>query len=90
MHGSKTDTFEGYVAAPCNLPATRTTVVKKGAVITVFYEPETTKTNGQKLKKTRILGISFQEMDGNRIADNQRKIFYCTPAPFQTQFMAFQ
>jgi hypothetical protein len=89
-HGSKTDTFEGYVAAPCNLPATRTTVVKKGAVITVFYERETIKTNGQKLKKNRILGISFQEVDGNKIADDQRKIFYCMPSPFQMQFKGFQ
>jgi hypothetical protein len=90
-HGSKTDTFEGYVAARCNLPSTRTTIVKKGAVITVFYEPETTKTNGQKLKKNRILGISFQEVDGNKIAENQRGIFYCMPSPsFQMQFKAFQ
>jgi hypothetical protein len=89
-HGSKADTFEGYVAARCNLPATRATVVKKGAVITVFYEPETIKTNGQKLKKNRILGISFQEVDGNKIAEDQRKIFYCMPPPFQMQFKGFR
>jgi hypothetical protein len=89
-HGNKTDTFEGYVAAPCNLPSSRTTIVKKGAVITVFYEVETIKINGQKQKKNRILAISFKEVDGKTVADNERRIFYCMPTPFQTYFKAFR
>jgi hypothetical protein len=41
-HGNKTDAFEGYVATQCNIPPS----VKKGAVITVLYEPETTNERG--------------------------------------------
>jgi hypothetical protein len=89
-HGNKTDTFQGYVATPCNMPASKTTVVKTGAVITVFYEPEIIKTNGQKVKKNKIVGISFKEVDGKTIADNERRIFYCISAPFQSYFKAFQ
>jgi hypothetical protein len=89
-HGNKTDTFEGYVAAPCNMPASETTTVKKGAVITVFYESETIKINGQKVKRNRILGISFKEVDGKTISDNQRKIFYCIAGRFNMNFKAFQ
>jgi hypothetical protein len=89
-HGNKTDAFEGYVATQCNIPPSKTTVVKKGAVITVLYEPETTKSNGQKVKKNRILGISFKEVDGKTIADNERGVYYCIAGSFPTYFKAFQ
>jgi len=70
VHGSKTDTFEAYATAPCNLPSTKTTTqpmplsqVQTGAVITVFYEPKVTKIDGRKQKKNQVIGILFQESE---------------------------
>jgi hypothetical protein len=97
VHGSKTDTFEAYATAACNLPSTKTTTqpmplskVQTGAVITVFYEPKETKIDGRKQKKNQVIGILFQEVNGRRVKEEHQALFYCSTGPAKLYFMAFQ
>ena len=97
VHGSKTDTFEAYATAPCNLPSTKTTTqpmplsqVQTGAVITVFYEPKVTKIDGRKQKKNQVIGILFQEVNGRKVKEEHQALFYCIPGPGKLDFMGFQ
>ena len=96
VHGSKTDTFEAYATAPCNLPSTKTTTqpmplsqVQRGAVVTVFYEPKETKIDGRKEKKNQVIAVLFQEVNGRKVKEEHQAIFYCNP-PIKLDFMAFQ
>jgi hypothetical protein len=95
VHGSKTDTFEAYAAAPCNLPSSKTTTqpmplskVQTGAVVTLFYEPKETKVDGKKQKKNQVIGILFLEENGRKIKEEHQAIFYCVAGA--SNFMAFQ
>jgi hypothetical protein len=96
VHGSKTDTFEGYTTTPCNLPLTKSatqptslTGVPIGTIITVFYESKTINIDGRKQKKNQVLGLTFKEMNGKRVKEEHQAIFYCLPTPFASTFMAF-
>lgn len=95
IHGSKTDVFEAYATAPCNVPSSATTTipmplssVQIGAVVTVFYEGKTTKGGGHKEKKNQVIAISVLEEDGKKIPEARRAIFYCVTTP-KLDFMAF-
>ena len=95
-HGNKTDTFEGYASAPCSMPVSKTSTapmplseVPTTAVVTVFYQSETVKVDGQKHKRNEIIAISFQQLNGKTIASEHRAIFYCTPSPVLA-FKAFE
>ena len=86
-HGVKTDTFEGHAAAPCNLPVSKTETrpmplseIPATAVVTVFYETETVKIDGEKHKRHEIIAISFQELNGKAIAKENRVVFSCAPS----------
>jgi len=94
VHGSKTDTFEAYATAPCNLPSTKTATqpmplskVQTGAVVTLFYEAKETKVDGKKQKKNQVVGILFLEENGRKVKEEHQAMFYCIGGP--TQFMAF-
>lgn len=95
VHGNKTDTFEAYSAAPCNLPSSKTTTqpmplskVQPGAVVTLFYEPKETKVDGKKQKKNQVVGILFLEENGRKVKEEHQAMFYCVAGP--SHFMAFQ
>jgi hypothetical protein len=97
VHGAKTDTFEGYLVAPCGQLQTKApsnprpaSNIKVGSVLTVYYEAETTKIQGRKEKKNRVLGISFRQIDEKTISEERRGILYCIPSPFQLSLKAFQ
>ena len=96
IHGSKTDVFEAYATAPCNVPSSATTAipmplsnVQIGAVITVFYEGKTIKVGGHKEKKNQVIAISVLEEDGKKIPKERQLIFYCLNGPPRLDFMAF-
>ncbi len=96
-HGSKTDTFEAYATAPCNLPSTKTTTqpmplskVQTGAVVTLFYETKEIKVDGKKQKKNEVIGIVFLEENGRKIKEEHQALFYCVPGPRKLDFMTFQ
>jgi hypothetical protein len=60
-----------------------------GAVITAFYEQKTVILAGSKQKENQIIGISFVEVNGRKIGEEHRAIFYCIRSPFHTSFKAF-
>lgn len=95
-HGNKTETFEGRATAPCNLPSSKTSTDPKpftslptGSMITAFYEPKTVRVNGQKQKENQVMAISFIEVNGRKVQEEHRAIFYCIPGTFRTDFKAF-
>ena len=95
-HGSKTDTFVGRVDAPCHFPSSKTEITRMnlltipmGSVITAFYESKTVKVEGTKLRENRIFGISFREMDGKPVPEQERTVFYCRDLPVPSVFRAF-
>ena len=96
VHGDKTEVFEAYASAPCNLPSSATTAsptplskgVQIGDVVMVFYEGQTTKVSGHKEKKNQVIAISFLEEAGWKIPPERRAIFYCVTTP-KLEFMAF-
>lgn len=97
VHGSKTETFEGYATAPCNLPSSKSTTqpmplskVKTGALITVFYEATNIKIDGRKQKKNLVIGILFQEVNGRKVKEEHQAIFFCVPGPGTLYFMIFE
>ena len=86
VHGSKTDTFEAYSTALCNLPSTKTTTqpmplskIQTGAVVTLFYESKETKVDGKKQRKNQVIGIVFLEENGRKVREEHQAIFYCGP-----------
>jgi hypothetical protein len=96
-HGSKLEKFEGRITAPCILPSNKPTTVsiqasklQIGGVITAFYEATTVKIGGQKQKENQIVAMSFKQVNGKEIAEDQKGIFYCIPPPYHTYFKAFQ
>ena len=97
VHGGKTDTFEAYATAPCNLPVSKTatrpaplSIVQTGAVVTVYYETRTVKVGGRKQKKNQVIGISFLEVNGKSVSEEHQAIFYCIPGQPALYFRAFQ
>jgi hypothetical protein len=97
VHGSKADTFEAYATAPCNLPANKTTTrpvrlskVQTGAVVTVYYQSKTVKVDGRKQKRNEVIGISFLEVNGGKVSEEHKAIFYCIPGQPALYFKAFQ
>ncbi len=97
IHGSKTDIFEAFAAAPCNLPSSKISTqpmplskVQTGAVVTLFYAGRETKIDGKRQKRNQVIGILFLEENGRKVAEEHQAIFFCIPAPFMSYFMAFQ
>ncbi len=80
---SKTETFAGRFERPCSVPSTdgrnmTPSDIPKGTVLTAFFYTEARKVNGQKLKENVILAIAFDNWHGQKVADEKKKIYYCT------------
>ncbi len=97
VQGSKTETFEAYATAPCNLPASKTTTrpvplskVQTGAVVRVYYQPSTFKVDGRKQKRNEVIGISFLEVNGGAVSEEHQAIFYCMSGQPALAFKAFR
>ena len=52
--------------------------IPNGTVLTAFFHADARKVNGQKLKENVILAITFDRWQGQKIADDKKKIYYCT------------
>lgn len=96
IHGSKTDVFEAYATAPCNVPSSPATTVpmpisnvQAGTVVTVFYEGKTIKIDGRKEKRNQVIAISVLEEDGKKVPKERQLLFYCLDRPPRLDFMAF-
>ncbi len=82
-NGNKTDTFTGRFEAACSVPSTKgggmmPSNVPNGTVMTAFFNTEKKKVAGEKLKENVILAIAFDTWHGNKIAEDKKKIYYCT------------
>jgi hypothetical protein len=79
----KTDTFTGHLEANCSVPTVNglgmtASDLTLGTVITAFFNGETKKVNGQKQKENVILAVSFEVWQGQKIADDKKKIYPCS------------
>jgi hypothetical protein len=52
--------------------------IPKGTVMTAFFNGETTRVEGQKVKENIILAIAFDEWKGQRVQEDKKKIYFCT------------
>ena len=82
-HGNKTDTFTGRFEAPCSVPSTKGVRMSPpdipgGTVMTAFFNTDTKKTGGQKLKENVILAVAFDAWQGQKVAEDKKKIYSCT------------
>jgi hypothetical protein len=82
---TKSERFTGRLEATCawtNKDGTvhgfRASNAPKGAVLTAFYIPITTKLNGQKSTENSVIAISYAEVDGKKIPDDKRIIVSCS------------
>ena len=96
-HGKKTQTFEGRIVAPCNLPvspsATRpvpATAIQKGWLVTAYFDPKAVKVDGKKENVNEIIAVSILGVNGRTVKSEHQAIFYCLPGSFHTTFKASQ
>ncbi len=92
---SKVEVFVGRLQMGCKVPTRdgsqqlmNATDFPESSVVTAFYSKVTRKQGGKKIKENQIIAISFAEIDGQRIADERRRIYYCTRSVLM-QFRAF-
>jgi hypothetical protein len=81
------ETFSGVTESACKALTKKQHVSKemplkaipKGSVITVFYNPRNVKrADGSKSTVNTILGIRFDEVNGQKIGNEERPIIPCS------------
>jgi len=84
--GSKTETFVGKLGAGCSVPTTdksdrkmTASDIPQGTVATAFFNRNTKKVDGQKVKENLLIAIRFDVWQGQKIADDKKKIWPCGP-----------
>jgi hypothetical protein len=60
----------------------------KGSVLTAFYTSATKKAEGRKTTENSIIAISFIEVGGKKMPEDERAIIPCTTERF-LKFVAF-
>jgi hypothetical protein len=89
----KVQKFNGRFETGCAVPSVSQTKmmpndIPKGTVRTAFFNGETTKVDGQKVKENMILAIAFDEWKGQKVQEEKKKIYFCTNDK-QFQFRAW-
>jgi len=84
--GSKTETFVGKLGAGCSVPTNdksdrkmAAADIPQGTVLTAFFNRNTRKVDGQKVKENLIIAIAFDVWNGQKIAEEKKKIWPCGP-----------
>jgi hypothetical protein len=82
--GSKTDTFVGKLGAGCSVPTNdksdrkmTAADIPQGTVLTAFFNRNTRKIDGQKVKENLLIAIAFNVWNGEKI--EKKKIWPCGP-----------
>jgi hypothetical protein len=82
--GSKTELFVGKLQKGCGVPTRDGSKTLMNApdfppnsVVTAFFQKITRKEGDKKIKENQVIAISFVEVDGQKIADDKRLIYYC-------------
>lgn len=93
--GSKTEVFIGRLQKGCSVPTRdgskqlmNAADFPANSVVTAFFQKVTRKEGDKKVKENQIIAISFFEVDGTKIADDKRLIYYCAE-PGQMVFRAY-
>jgi hypothetical protein len=81
--GSKVDIFTGRFETSCSVPSASgrhmvPSDIPPGTVMTAFFNRDTRKVDGQKVKENLILAISFEVWQGQKIAQDKRVIHSCS------------
>jgi hypothetical protein len=79
----KVDTFTGLFETACAVPSTSGRAmmpsdIPEGTVMTAYFNKETKKVDGQKAQENVILAVSFNVWQGQKVAEDKRKIYFCT------------
>jgi len=84
--GGKTETFVGKLGAGCSVPTTNKSErrmiasdIPQGTVATAFFNRNTKKVDGQKVKENLLIAIRFDVWQGQKIEDDKKKIWPCGP-----------
>jgi hypothetical protein len=93
--GNKSETFVGKFSAPCTWKvqdgAVRTldpSKARDGTILTAFYTSDTKKSGDRKFTENTVIAISFVEVGGRSLPDNEKAIIPCTTERF-SRFVAF-
>jgi len=89
----KDETLSGGFEAPCSVPGSEGRHmtpgdVPKGTEMTVLFNSNTKKVDGKKTRETSIVGIIFHVWKGQTIAEDQKRIYWCTDHRY-LRFRAF-
>ncbi|MGA9305471.1 MAG: hypothetical protein WBW31_08715 [Candidatus Sulfotelmatobacter sp.] len=83
--GSNTQTFTAPFETGCSVPTTppggppiMPADIPKGTAMTAFFNATTKKVDGKKMNENVVIAISFDIWQGKKIAEDKRKIFWCT------------
>lgn len=94
--GTKTQNFQGRFKVGCDVPRTNgskkpvtASEIPLNSKITAFYQERTIKADGSKRKENEIIAISFDELDGRKVPDDAKAIYYCLGGPTHMVFRAF-
>lgn len=92
----KTETFIGRLEAPCAVPRAdnsnrrmNASDIPRGTVMTAFFNSDSRKVNGQKIKENLILAIAFVTVRGENITEDKRRIYFCTTGGY-ARFRAYR
>jgi len=90
-----TQTFTAPFETGCSVPTTppggpptMPANIPKGTAMTAFFNTKTKKVDGKKIKENVVIAISFDTWNGHTIAEDKRKIFWCT-SDKHLQFRAY-
>ena len=92
--GNKTETFTGVFETGCSVPARdgrpmMPIDIPTGTVMTTFYNAETKKVDGKKIKQNLIIAIAFEVWQGQKARDDKKMIYWCTDSR-HLQFRAYR
>jgi len=94
--GSNTETFTGLFETGCSVPTAQQggppmmpANIPKGTTMTAFFNTRTKKVDGKKIKQNLIIAIAFDIWQGQKIAEDKKKIYWCTDS-HHLQFRAYQ
>jgi hypothetical protein len=83
--GDSTQTFTAPFETGCSVPTTppggppiMPADIPKGTAMTAFFNTNTRKVDGKKIKENVVIAVAFDDWQGHKIADSKKRIFWCT------------
>ncbi len=83
--GDSTQTFTAPFETGCSVPTTppggppvMPADIPKGTAMTAFFNTNTRKVDGKKIKENVVIAVAFDTWQGHKITDSKKRIFWCT------------